>query len=892
MSTEYARGIQPSRRRMRSYGLIMAAAALAAMGSLAAAPASAATARTVTPVTAAAAPPSGSTTVVNKNSGKCVDAFAAATADGTAVQQYRCNDTDAQLWRFQPTDSGYYRVGSALNPAQVWDDKDVSPSDGGQIQLWSYSNGANQQWKPVDEGNGSFHFVNRFSSKCLDVPAASTADSVRLQQYTCNGSAAQSFSMGAPAAPAPAPGTPDLGPNVLVFDPSTPAATIQSAVNSVFGKQERNQFGSQRHALLFKPGSYNVNVNVGFYTQVLGLGLSPDDVTINGTVHAEADWFDGNATQNFWRGAENLSVTPPNASDRWAVSQAAPYRRMHLRGNLALDDGGWSSGGLIADSKIDGRVDSGSQQQWLTRGSQIGGWSGDNWNHVFAGVSGAPATAFPTPSYTTVGKTPVTREKPFLYVDQAGDYQVFVPALRHDAQGASWTSGTTAGASIPIGEFFIAKPGDTAADVNAALEAGKNLLFTPGVYHLTDTIKVTRPDTVVLGLGLATLQADNGVMAMSVADVDGVKIAGLLIEAGTTKSPLLMQVGPAGAGASHADNPTSLHDVYFRVGGPIAGKATQSLVINSSDVIGDHMWLWRADHADNEHPGTVGWTTNTADTGLVVNGDDVTMYGLFVEHYQKYQVIWNGDGGRTYFFQNELPYDPPNQSAWMNGTTKGYAAYKVADSVTAHEAWGLGSYAFFNVNPGVVEAHSFEVPDKPDVTFHSLITVSLGGKGTISHVVNNTGKAADSGSTESTLKSYPAGSTGTITNRATGKCIGAAGGNTADGTAVDLYSCVGDATQRWTVSSDGSIRTAGKCLDVANSATGDGAKVQLYACNGSDAQKWYFTPAFDIVNPHADKCLDLTGNSTADFTKVQLWSCTGAPNQKWAAPSGLPSGAS
>jgi predicted chitinase len=136
--------------------------------------------------------------------------------------------------------------------------------------------------------------------------------------------------------------------------------------------------------------------------------------------------------------------------------------------------------------------------------------------------------------------------------------------------------------------------------------------------------------------------------------------------------------------------------------------------------------------------------------------------------------------------------------------------------------------------------------------------------------------------------------TGTITNRATGKCIGAAGGSTANGTLVDLYSCVGSGTQNWSLNSDGTIKIAGtnKCLDVKDGGTASGTQVQLWDCYaGSPNQKWYFTPAFDIVNPQADKCLDLTGNTTADFTKVQLWTCMGTSNQKWAAPSGLPTSA-
>jgi hypothetical protein len=113
--------------------------------------------------------------------------------------------------------------------------------------------------------------------------------------------------------------------------------------------------------------------------------------------------------------------------------------------------------------------------------------------------------------------------------------------------------------------------------------------------------------------------------------------------------------------------------------------------------------------------------------------------GLFVEHYQKYEVLWNGNRGKTIFFQNEKPYDVPNQAAWMNGTQNGYAAYKVADSVTDHELWGGGSYAFFNANPAVKLDHSFEVPNKAGVKLHSILTVSLGDTGTISNVVNNTG---------------------------------------------------------------------------------------------------------------------------------------------------------
>ena len=545
----------------------------------------------------------------------------------------------------------------------------------------------------------------------------------------------------------------DLGPNVAIFDPSMSRDYIQGQFNSVFHAQERSQFGPQRYALLFKPGAYKVDANIGFYTQVAGLGMLPDDVDITGFVRAEADWSNDNGTINFWRDAENLSVNPPGGKDRWAVSQAAPFRRIHIRGDLQLDPRGhgWSSGGFMADCKVDGEVSSGSQQQYITRGCDIGTWSGSVWNMVFVGVNGGPAQHFPRPSHTVVDQAPVVREKPFLCVDASGNFQVFVPALRTNARGATWSSGKPEGTTIPISQFFIAKPGATAAQMNAALAQGLNLLITPGIFHLDQTLNVTRPETVVLGLGMATLVPDKGIVAMRVADVDGVKIAGLLLDSGPVNSPLLLQIGPAGSKADHSRDPISLHDIFSRIGGAGVGKATASLVINSNNVIIDHTWLWRADHGAG-----VGWSDNTADYGLVVLGNDVTIYGLFVEHFQKYNVLWAGNGGRTYMFQNELPYDVPSQMSWANSGKNGYAAYKIMDTVTTHEAWGLGSYCYFNVNPSMVVDHSFEAPDKPGIIFHDLLTVSLNGRGTITHIINSAGDAAGGrGTVPEYLSGYP-----------------------------------------------------------------------------------------------------------------------------------------
>jgi hypothetical protein len=575
-----------------------------------------------------------------------------------------------------------------------------------------------------------------------------------------------------PAVSAPPP--PDLGPNVLVFDPSMTTAQIQTAVDAVAAQQVDNEFGTQRYALLFKPGTYGsaaepLTFQVGYYTEVAGLGASPTDVTINGHVDVYNRCLTPDnciALNNFWRSLSNITVNVTgldgcrSSGNFWAVSQASPMRRVNvLNGNLTLMDyctagPQYASGGFIADSQT-GFVINGSQQQFLVRDSSIGGWSNGVWNQVFSGVFGAPpqsfsATPYNPPPYTTLATSPVTRERPFLTYDGTNGYGVFVPAARTNSSGTTWVGGPAAGALIPIGRFFVARPTDSAKTINSALAQGQNLLLTPGVYHLDRSIDVKRRDTVVLGLGFPTLVPDSGGAAITVADVPGVTLAGLLVDAGAVSSPVLLQVGKPNVHKSDPADPTLLSDVFFRIGGAAPGKATAALIVNSDDVVLDDIWAWRADHGNG-----VGWTANTADTGVIVNGNDVTAYGLFVEHFQNYEVIWNGERGRTIMFQNEMPYDVPDQASWTHDGVSGYAAYKVGGSVQAHEAWGIGSYCFFNAGPDIHASHSFEVPDTPGVKLHDLLTVFLTGNGGIDHVVNNTGAAVNSSNQVSNVVSYP-----------------------------------------------------------------------------------------------------------------------------------------
>jgi hypothetical protein len=544
---------------------------------------------------------------------------------------------------------------------------------------------------------------------------------------------------------------PDFGPNVIVFDPTTGDANIQSKTQEIFGQEERNQFGPERYAFLFKPGTYNARINVGFYTQIYGLGKSPDDTTINGELKSSGDWNGGNGTCNFWRGVENLAIVPSGSHETWAVSQAAPFRRVHVKGTLYLFEGGWTSGGYMADCKIDERVVSGSQQQWYTRNSQWGEWDGGVWNMEFQGVQSPPSGTWPKRPYTTIDQTPVISEKPFL-VFADGKYSVFVPAAKKDSAGIDW-DGAQAGTSIPLSQFYIARSDrDTAATMNAALAAGKNLLLTPGVYNLDTALKVTRPDTVVLGIGMPTLSPQKGTAGMEISDVSGVKVACILFDAGQVESPELLQVGEPGSNQSHANDPTSLDDIFCRIGGAAVGVSKTGVIINSNDVIGDHAWIWRADHGSG-----VGWDENKSTNGLIVNGRNVTYYGLFVEHFQQDQVLWNGENGRTYFFQCEMPYDPPTQEAWMHGTVKGYPGYKVADNVKSHEAWGLGIYCVFN-HDNIYSDNAVEAPQSSDVKFHHVLIFRLSGateQSGINSVINGQGSPATKQQTKQMVLEYP-----------------------------------------------------------------------------------------------------------------------------------------
>ena len=558
-----------------------------------------------------------------------------------------------------------------------------------------------------------------------------------------------------------------FGNNTYIFNPNDSKEDMKQMIDAIAKEMADgriSQFTGKRVAFLFKPGNYDwLQFENGFYMHVAGLGKLPTDTKID-KVYVTTDWLrNKNATCNFWRAIENVSLLNRDGEMLiYGISQAAPVRRMMIHGNINLDMGGWSSGGFLANSVVTGTAGSPTQQQFFIRNNETR-FTGVNWNLVSLGNKGEIEKKN---NRTLIETTPVIYEKPFLFFEN-GDYFVFVPGRAENSAGASWSNGKTEnGKMIPLSEFYVARDSrDDAKTINAALAKGKHILFTPGIYRVSEPIKVTKANTVILGLGLASIQPTNGNDAMYVADVEGIRIAGLIFDAGqginqntaTEGSEILLQVGPRGSKKDLSANPIVLSDLFFRVGGantPLPCKADISLEINANSVIGDHFWIWRADHG-----GQVGWHLNKADYGLMVNGDDVTVYGLFVEHYQKYDTWWKGENGRMYFYQNEKAYDVPTQADWTgpDGNGNGWAAYRVADHVKKHEAWGVGVYSvFIKTKDFVLLENAIVTPLKGNITIHYPFTINLSNNGGIEHIINGVGgphtsKESPRGGTPKTL---------------------------------------------------------------------------------------------------------------------------------------------
>eukprot|EP01098_Paradermamoeba_levis_P012444 TRINITY_DN5453_c0_g1_i1.p1 TRINITY_DN5453_c0_g1~~TRINITY_DN5453_c0_g1_i1.p1 ORF type:complete len:692 (+),score=171.65 TRINITY_DN5453_c0_g1_i1:193-2268(+) len=567
----------------------------------------------------------------------------------------------------------------------------------------------------------------------------------------------------ATVAPTPEPNPPVWPSNVFIFDPATPGVT-QSVVDRVFAEvggtspPDNGQFSSSRYAFLFRPGNHPVNVNIGYYTTLHGLGSDPTETLIESVQAENGDTnYQVGALNNFWRGAENFQTTPtktwnnvPN-SMLWAVSQAAPLRNVVINGNLQMYQynsgccAGYASGGYLANARITGTVYSGSQQQWISRNAGVlTAWNGGVWNMVFVGSNGnLPAQHCSNVGgnpYTSAPTTPVIAEKPQLYYNSDGKFSLVVPSVKYNSVGPDFT--TSSANIIDFNSVYVATPNDTAQFLSAKIAIGHHVVFTPGIYVLKSSIVVSKPGMVLLGIGIATLQCEGAPCIVVNDGVDDVRIGGILLQAGTTTSSTLLQWGTTKSSKLKL-KPSFMYDVYARVGGPtdstrVSVSTDVMVTINSANVVIDNSWLWRADH---DVGGIVYSRNNPVNNTLVVNGDGVTAYGLAGEHSLQDLVVWNGENGATYFFQSEFPYDVDTEYS-----TGGFVAYRVNSTVSNHVALGVGAYSNFRDHTVVVKS-AFVSGPSAGVKFQAPLTVFLNGNGGINSIVNGQGKPVVAGCT-------------------------------------------------------------------------------------------------------------------------------------------------
>jgi len=556
------------------------------------------------------------------------------------------------------------------------------------------------------------------------------------------------------------PNPPKWPSNVYVFDPASSSQT-QTIVDQIYAENGghnppfNGQWSNSRYALLFKPGTHNVKVNVGYYTSIIGLGTTPSDTHIGTIVCENGDYdYTGGALANFWRSAENF-YTSNNML--WAVSQAVPLRRAYIQGNLDLYQynsgccAGYASGGYMSDTTVTGTITFGSQQQWFTRNTRSGAWNGGVWNMVFVGCAGAPGTHCSHTGggpYTTVANTPVIAEKPYITIDAAGKYYLQVPKVEMNKNGPTTNYGNVD--TFDFANVYVATEADSAATITSRLSSGLHVVLSPGNYKLDDSINVTKANTYILGIGFPTLIANNGHPAIIVSNVDGVRVAGVLLQAGEAKTSALLQWG-SGTYAGSSSNPGFLYDVFARVGGTndpsqFQVQADVMVEINSGNVVYDNSWLWRADHGVS---GSVYNGDNPNLHGLVVNGANVTTYALAVEHQLNDLVQWNGENGKVYYYQSELPYDVTE----ANYGQPGYVGFRVASSVQNHQNWGAGVYSYYRDN-AVTTTNAIMTGTSSGIHFVNSFTCFLNGLGQITHVIDNQGAAVNTSGQQTYVCNY------------------------------------------------------------------------------------------------------------------------------------------
>eukprot|EP00536_Pseudo-nitzschia_multiseries_P006451 jgi/Psemu1/193123/e_gw1.136.37.1 len=569
-------------------------------------------------------------------------------------------------------------------------------------------------------------------------------------------------------------------------DPSYELAKDAATGVSKIDYRSDNHFTTKRYALLFEAGEYkDCDFEVGYYVQMAGLGRNAkgeDAVVFTASEGGKSGPFvpalnkympkttggsipyegSGLCLDTFWRSAENFSAD----SVQWAVSQAAPLRRVYVKNDLEFGDGGaYSSGGFLANAEVGGTCNYIANQQWFTRAAHFNATEGGAFSTVFVGCTGkTPENNSRTNNcISTVEDIPRVRvEKPFIVRNtKSGDYELHVPKATMNPEltiGPQLDDSNTdvrCFSNVKFYNILTETDAKITAELQAALDEGKDLVLCPGIFFLTQPLVVKTTGQVILGLGMATLVApqDGSPCIRVQANTAGVRIASLVLEGSLQKTPVLMskhsnsdntmslidfgepdKIGTSDPG--DPKNPGLLSDLFTRVGGANLNRAdvkTDVMVrIFSGNVVGDNLWLWRADHvrlkegedANAPEINDRYWQVRNGECyvkhAMQVFGNHVSMYGLFAEHATEEQVIWKGEDGCCCFFQSELPYD-------VLVDTYCHAGYHVDKDVKVHTAKGIGVYCNFTQHK-VVATRGISFPRSDTVSVHNPFTIFLNGK--------------------------------------------------------------------------------------------------------------------------------------------------------------------
>ena len=541
--------------------------------------------------------------------------------------------------------------------------------------------------------------------------------------------------------------------DVKIFNPSNDIDDINSFIHEYYEIARREEWYQKRLEILFMPGDYTgVVISNGYYTSIKGLGYYPDDVVVS-KLETKNHPNTGNALINFWRSNENINVKEDSV---WAISQATSLRRMHFNKSLTLSDfdleegdNGWSSGGFIANTRIDDIVNPGSQQQFLLRNTTFESFTHSNMNMVFEGTIGQlPEGEWLNNRTTYLENSLKIKEKPYLVFDENKGFGVVVPSLNTYQNGYYFDH--TDYDFISLNDFYIAHPDfDDDVSINNALSKYQHILFTPGIYKIKDTLKVRNDESIIMGMGYATLSSEENLGTLLEVESKDNTICSLLFQNEKEINSFLHLK------ENNDNEETLLSDLFFRVGGQSKNNTSveTGLIIDMDNVIIDHFWVWRADHGNN-----IGYFKNYAGNGVIINGDNIISHAMMIEHFYKYQLIYNGENGELVFYQSETPYDLPNQTYWMRSdhtgeAAFGYPSYKIGDNVINHKGYGIGIY-YVNTSGKYETCYTgLETPYNNGIDLYHISARYFGGEGGFIYTINNI-KGVEDGYKNKTIEHF------------------------------------------------------------------------------------------------------------------------------------------